>query len=103
MDEVNEAIAARADQEELVDDPKIQRNIVRVSGPFTVEGVIPAEESIDLDEPSPIEVLDDDLETFDGASESGDAATVQNDPANAETYVEQDDPFAFGRWCAFSR
>lgn len=44
MDEVNACIAARADQEELVDQPFIERGKVRVSGPYTMEGIIPAEE-----------------------------------------------------------
>jgi adenine-specific DNA-methyltransferase len=86
MDEVDAAVAARADQEELIDDPHIQRNIVRVSGPFTVEGVIPAEESIELDEPSPITEQDEPLETFD---ETPETVIVQNDPVNAETYVDK--------------
>ena len=43
MDEVNACIAANADQEELVDQPEVVRGMVRVSGPFTVEGVIPEE------------------------------------------------------------
>ncbi len=42
MDEVNACIAANADQEELVDQPETAPG-VRVSGPFTVEGVLPAE------------------------------------------------------------
>ena len=42
MDEVNGCIAANADQEELVDQPETAPG-VRVSGPFTVEGVLPAE------------------------------------------------------------
>ena len=46
MDEINACIAARAGQEELVDQPYVDRGKVRVSGPFTLEGVIPAEESI---------------------------------------------------------
>ncbi|MCX7031119.1 MAG: DNA methyltransferase, partial [Spirochaetes bacterium] len=45
MDEVNACIAANADQEELVDKPEIASG-VRVSGPFTVEGVMPAEASL---------------------------------------------------------
>jgi adenine-specific DNA-methyltransferase len=93
MGEVNAAIAARADQEELVDDPYIVRNITRVSGPFTVEGVIPAEESIDLDEPSPIDEPDEALETFDGTAVSevgrwGDS-DIRTDATNAETYVDK--------------
>ncbi|MBI2298160.1 MAG: hypothetical protein HYU66_04280 [Armatimonadetes bacterium] len=47
MDEVNACIAANADQEELVDQPKVSRGIVRVSGPFTVEAVQPAELTLD--------------------------------------------------------
>ena len=43
MDDVNACIAANADQEELVDQPEVVKGVVRVSGPFTVEGVIPEE------------------------------------------------------------
>lgn len=43
MDEVNAAIAANADNEELVDQPRVVKGIVRVSGPFTMEAVMPAE------------------------------------------------------------
>ncbi|RIK57233.1 MAG: hypothetical protein DCC63_14730 [Nitrospira sp.] len=43
MDAVNECIAANADQEELVDQPEVERGVVRVSGPFTVEAVQPPE------------------------------------------------------------
>jgi len=46
MDEVNACIAANAEQEELVDQPEISKGIVRVSGPFTVEAVQPAEISL---------------------------------------------------------
>jgi adenine-specific DNA-methyltransferase len=46
MDEVNACIAANADQEELVDQPEVVKGVVRVSGPFTVEGVRPEELSI---------------------------------------------------------
>ena len=52
MAEVNACIAASADQEVLVDQPRIRRGAVRVSGPFTVEGVNPYEDS--LGEESPI-------------------------------------------------
>jgi len=45
MNEVNACIAANAEQEELVDKPEIVRGVVCVSGPFTMEGVMPAEES----------------------------------------------------------
>ncbi len=43
MDEVNACIAANAEQEVLVDQPEIVSGVVRASGPFTVEGVIPEE------------------------------------------------------------
>ena len=46
MDEVNACIAANAEQKELVDQPEVVRGIVRVSGPFTVEGVRPEEMSL---------------------------------------------------------
>ncbi len=46
MDEVNAGIAANADQEELVDQPEVVKGVVRVSGPFTVEGVRPEELSM---------------------------------------------------------
>ena len=47
MDEVNECIAANATSEELVDKPEIVKGTVRVSGPFTMEGVIAVEEGPD--------------------------------------------------------
>lgn len=46
MDEVNKCIADNAEQEELVDQPEVVKGVVRVSGPFTVEGVIPEELSM---------------------------------------------------------
>jgi hypothetical protein len=39
MAEVDSCIATNAEQEELVDKPEIDKGIVRVSGPFTVEAV----------------------------------------------------------------
>ncbi len=43
MDEVNACIEANADKEDLVDKPEIVKGVLRVSGPFTVEGVRPEE------------------------------------------------------------
>jgi len=43
MDEVNKCIANNAEQEELVDQPEVVRGVTRVSGPFTVEGMMPEE------------------------------------------------------------
>ena len=86
MDEVNACIAARADQEELVDQPFLERNRVRVSGPFTMEGVIPAEESIDAGEPeaSPIGGAPEELETFDGGADA-----LRSEAQNTEAYLDR--------------
>ena len=86
MDDVNACIAARADQEELVDQPFIQREILRVSGPFTMEGIIPAEESIDDEEPeeSPIQGAPDQLETFEA-----DGASIRSEAQNTEAYLDR--------------
>lgn len=77
MDEVNACIAANAAQEELVDQPRKVSGITRVSGPFTVESVLPALES--LDEDSPIEGVEGELATFDPGRA----------PQNAEAFQEQ--------------
>jgi len=86
MDEVNACIAARADQEELVDQPFLERNRVRVAGPFTMEGVIPAEESIDAGEleASPIGGAPDELETFDGGADA-----LRSEAQNTEAYLDR--------------
>lgn len=62
MEEVNACIEANAVMEELVDQPEVQNGVVRVSGPFTMEGVIAAEEGPD----TPIGGAPDELEAFDG-------------------------------------
>lgn len=79
MDEVDAAIAASAEPAELVDQPEIVSGVVRVTGPFTVEAVMPAEESLD---DSPIESTADDLETFGPNS-------TQADAINGEAYVDR--------------
>ena len=84
MDEVNTCIQANADPEKLVDQPEIVKGVVRVSGPFTVEAVIPPE--ISLDEQSPPE-----REGFDGAPEmledTFEAGSIT--AHNAEAYLDQ--------------
>ena len=80
MDEVNECIAAASDSEELVDQPEVDRKTLRVSGPFSVEAVQPAEESLYDDSPiggEPEEALD----TFDSEGNG-------NDASNAEAYLD---------------
>ena len=68
MKEVNDCIAASAKLEELVDLPEVQKNLMRVSGPFTVESVQPLEESLDV-EAVPVE--------------------LDREPANAAAYLER--------------
>ena len=80
MDEVNECIAAASDSEELIDQPEVDRRTLRVSGPFTVEAVQPAEESLHDDSPiggEPEEELDA-FESEGNGSES----------TNAEAYLD---------------
>jgi adenine-specific DNA-methyltransferase len=87
MTEVNACIDARADQEELVDQPLLDRSILRVCSPFTVEGVIPSEESIDFEGESLIGGAPEELDPFEGA----DAAVEdsKSEPQNAEAYVDK--------------
>ena len=84
MDEVNTCIAANAASEELVDKPENVKGTVRVSGPFTMEGVIAIEEGPD----SPIGgAPDEEMEVFGGAEAedvTGDVAV-----ANAEAHLDK--------------
>jgi adenine-specific DNA-methyltransferase len=75
MDEVNACISANAEMEELVDKPNIVKGVVRVSGPFTMEGVIAVEDGPD----TPISGAPEELDAFDG-----DAAV-----ANAEAHLDK--------------
>ena len=81
MEEVNDCIAKSSEGEELVDQPEVDRKRIRVSGPFTVEAVQPAEESLGVDSPiggEPQDVPD----TFD-------TETDGNNTVNAEAYLDQ--------------
>ena len=78
MDEVNACIAANADVEELVDQPAVVKQTVRVAGPFTVEGVIAVEEGPD----SPIGGAPEELDDF--RAEDADEAV-----ANAEAHLDK--------------
>ena len=80
MDEVNECIAAASDSEELVDQPEVDRKTLRVSGPFSVEAVQPAEESLHDDSPIGGEP-DEELDTFESGGNGSDAV-------NAEAYLD---------------
>lgn len=46
VQEVNACVEQNADQVDLVDQPEVVKGVVRVSGPFTVEGVRPEELSL---------------------------------------------------------
>jgi adenine-specific DNA-methyltransferase len=81
--EVNACIQANAEQQELVDQPEVVRSVVRVSGPFTMEAVMPIEES--LMEESPIGGAPEKMETFDGQDSKG----ISEEPVNAEAYLEK--------------
>ncbi|MFZ0616659.1 MAG: hypothetical protein WAN16_09480 [Chthoniobacterales bacterium] len=87
MDEVNAAISANAEQEELVDQPEVVRGVVRVSGPFTVESVRPMEESPEVEgaEDSPIGGAPEDLESgFEGHDEGRAIAST-----NAASHIDR--------------
>lgn len=75
MDEVNACIAANAVMEELVDKPEQVKGVVRVTGPFTMEGVIAAEDGPNTS----IGGTPEELDTFDG-----DVAV-----ANAEAHLDK--------------
>lgn len=79
--EVNAAIKANAEMEELVDKPIEIKGVVRVAGPFTIEGVIALEENPE----TPIAGAPEELLTFDnGQCYDGDAAV-----RNAEAYLDK--------------
>ncbi len=75
MDEVNACIAANAEMEELVDRPEPIKGVVRVAGPFSIEGVISVEDGPD----TTIGGAPEELDTFDG-----DVAV-----ANAEAHLDK--------------
>ncbi|MCE2917399.1 MAG: site-specific DNA-methyltransferase, partial [Rubrivivax sp.] len=83
MDEVNACIAANAEVEELVDQPLPAPGVVRVAGPFTMEGVIAHEQGLDDD--SPIGGGPDELEAFEGEASPAGALGV----ANAEAHLDK--------------
>lgn len=68
MDEVNTCITESAIQEDLVDRPIRDENLLRVSGPFTVESVQPPAVSLD---------------------EAAISVEADTEPANAGAYLEQ--------------
>jgi adenine-specific DNA-methyltransferase len=81
MDEVNACIAANAEMEELVDKPEEVKGVVRVAGPFTMEGVIAVEDGFD----TPIAGAPDELETFD--SVAADVRRLNSSAAESQSLV----------------
>lgn len=76
MDEVNDCIAKNAEMEKLVDKPETVNKVVRVSGPFTMEGVIALEEGPD----TPIGgAPEGEMETFEGETQA----------VNAEAHLDK--------------
>jgi adenine-specific DNA-methyltransferase len=87
MDEVNACIAANAEREELVDQPEIVRNVLRVSGPFTVESVQPPEGSL-----GHVEERDDELAFGGDQQELPDRfslSDVESQQQNVQAYLDQ--------------
>ena len=82
MDEISACIAANAEQEELVDQPVVVKGITRVTGPFTVEAVMPPVESMGLELETPIGgAPDEPLDTF--------GAGLGVEPQNAAAFQDQ--------------
>ena len=77
MDEVNACIAANAEMEELVNKPEELKGMVRVSGPFTMEGVIALEDGPD----TPIGGAPEELEAFESDTDLA--------VANAEAHLDK--------------
>jgi len=89
MDEVNACIEANAEQEELVDQPEFVKQIVRVSGPFTVEAVQPPEMSLG----DAKQIADgefgggpEEMETFEVREVE---TRADQEPKNIEAYLDQ--------------
>lgn len=78
MDQVNATIAASAPTETLYDRPQVESGVLRVSGPFTVEAVRPAEPVLG-DIEVPIGGEPEALETFDNGA----------DARNADAFIEE--------------
>jgi len=77
MEEVNACISANAEMEELVDKPEPVKGVVRVAGPFSMEGVISVEDGPD----TPIGGAPGELESFDGDT------AVKNAEAHLDTII----------------
>lgn len=86
MAEVNACIEAAAEPESLVDQPEPVKGIVRVSGPFTMEAVMPVAESLGC--VSPIGGEPEEMATF-GDRDELSVPRAAGDPVNAEAYLDR--------------
>lgn len=81
MSDVNRCIAANAEIEELVDEPLVDNAVIRVTGPFTMEGVIAVEENPD----SPIGGSPAELDRR--ASGAGNSIVLENAEAHLDAII----------------
>ena len=88
MDEVNTAIAEGSEQEVLYDQPEVVKGVTRVSGPFTVEAVMPPEESL-TGADSPIGGTPAPSDATFETNGSGPARPGPTDTANADSYLDK--------------
>jgi adenine-specific DNA-methyltransferase len=87
QDDIDRAVSAAAKPVDLLTEPETVRGITRVSGPFTVEAVQPAETS--LDEAAHETPIDGAPETLDGTFAGDAAGRAAVEPQNAEAYLDQ--------------
>ena len=76
-----------------MDKPEVVKGVVRVSGPFTMEGVIAVEDGPD----TPIGGAPDELETF------GESGVAELAVVNAEAHLDKILPLAQGERRGFPR
>jgi adenine-specific DNA-methyltransferase len=86
-DEIEKATRDAAEPEDLVDQPEKVPNITRVSGPFTVEAIQPAETS--LDEATHASPIEGGPETLDDTFAADSQTAPLSEPQNAEAYLDQ--------------
>ena len=86
MDAVNACIAAHAEMEELVDQPETVPGVVRVAGPFTMEGVIALEQGPGLPDP-PIGGAPGELDAFSAGGDDNAPGAMAS--TNAEAHLDK--------------
>ena len=89
MDAVNACIAAHAELEELVDQPETVPGVVRVAGPFTMEGVIAMEQGPGTASDAPIGGAPEALDSFGSGPDEADNAPGAIASVNAEAHLDK--------------